>query len=124
SDDRKSSNRTDFEVEVSNGNGVHRMARRLGYFLKDKGFKVTRLTNAGHFNYPESIIFYNLGYKAEAKRLAKHLPGRQQLRMAGAFGRSSIKLKVLIGKDVIPFDRELKTSQSQTGLVTANALLK
>jgi tetratricopeptide (TPR) repeat protein len=106
----KSVKNIDVEVEVSNGNGVNRMARRLRYYLKNKGVKVTRLTNADHFRHQESKIFYSHGYEAEAKRVEKYLPGRQQLRKTSSLDRSFVKLKIVIGKDIIHFDRQLKAT--------------
>jgi tetratricopeptide (TPR) repeat protein len=109
----------DFAVEISNGNGINRMARRLGYFLKDKGIKVRRLTNADHFNHKKSEIFYSHGYEAEAKRVEKYLPGQQQLRKTNGFGRSFIKLKVVIGKDIIHFDRQLRAFQLKSEKISS-----
>ena len=108
----------DFEVEISNGNGVNRMARRLGHFLKEKNFNVTRLTNADHFNYKKSEILYSHGYEAEAKRVEKYLPGQHQLRKTNGLERSFVKLKVVIGEDIIHFNRQLKTLQLKSEKIT------
>jgi hypothetical protein len=92
-------------IEISNGNGVRHMARNMGIYLTPKGFKTNRLTNANHFNYPETKIYYQEGYEQEALRLAKEIPGHQEipdLIEQNRLMRRSIK--VLIGKDLVPFN--------------------
>ena len=91
-------------IEISNGNGVRHMARNVGAYLNPKGFNTNRLTNADHFNYPKTKIYYQKGYKQDALRLAKEIPGRQEIpnlieqnQLVGS------SIKVLIGKDLIPF---------------------
>jgi len=65
-------------IEISNGNGVRHMARNMGTYLNPKGFNVNRLTNADHFNYPETKIYYQKGYEQDALRLAKEIPNRAE----------------------------------------------
>jgi hypothetical protein len=92
-------------IEISNGNGVRHMARNMGIYLNPKGFNTNRLTNADHFNYPETKIYYQEGYEQEALQLAKEIPGRQEipdLIEQNRLMRRSIK--VLIGKDLVPFN--------------------
>jgi tetratricopeptide (TPR) repeat protein len=91
-------------IEVSNGNGVHRMARRVGEYLKSKGIEVTRLTNAKHFDFSETIIFYDDIDVRNALDIADQLPGYQIVKKSGKFDRPNIKVKVLIGKDLVPQD--------------------
>jgi cell division septation protein DedD len=91
-------------IEICNGNGVRHMARNVGIYLNLKGFRTARLTNADHFNYPETKIYYQKGYRQDALRLAKEIPGRQKtsnvVEQNQIMGRS---IKVLIGKDLVPF---------------------
>lgn len=97
------------EIEVSNGNGVNRMARRVGNDLKDKGLNVTRLTNADHFGYQETKIFYLSPYLHDAYAVAKQIPGWQNMEKVDTFSRQNTKIRVLIGKDLIPYRRPKKS---------------
>ena len=80
------------------------MASRVGEYLKSKGIEVTRLTNAKHFDFSETIIFYHDIDVRNALDIADQLPGYQKVAKSGKFDRSDIKVKVLIGKDLIPQD--------------------
>jgi Flp pilus assembly protein TadD/cell division septation protein DedD len=92
----------DADIEISNGNGVHRMARRVGDYLKEKGVKVTRLTNANNFKHTETRIFYQKEYQAAADHLVEQLPVAGNKEETGKFDRPNIKIKILIGKDLVP----------------------
>jgi tetratricopeptide (TPR) repeat protein len=87
-------------VEVSNGNGVNGMARKIGRYLRAKGLEVTRITNAEHFNHQDSKIYYQRGYQGAASHLADQLPSIQDVEESRPFDRPQIKVKVLIGKDL------------------------
>jgi Flp pilus assembly protein TadD len=88
------------EIEVSNGSGVNRIATRMGNYLKDKGLKVTLITNADHFGYTKSKIYYCENYLQDAYKVAQKIPGWQDMERAGEFSRKNIKIRVLIGKDL------------------------
>ncbi|MGB2689408.1 MAG: LytR C-terminal domain-containing protein, partial [Desulfobacterales bacterium] len=95
-------------IEISNGNGVRHMARNVGTYLNPKGFNVNRLTNADHFNYPKTKIYYRKGYEQDALRLAKEIPGPQK--MAKVIELNQMMkgvIKVLIGKDIVPFHEHI-----------------
>jgi len=97
------------DIEISNGNGVRHMARNVGIYLNAKGFRATRLTNADNFNYPETKIYYRKGYRQDALRLAEDIPGRQKA--TNVIELNQVKrraIKVLIGKDLVPFHAEIK----------------
>ena len=95
---------TDWGIEISNGNGVRHMARRIGDFLMEKGLEKPFLTNAVDFNQPETIVYYREGYLQEAYRVAKEIPGYQNMEKVAGFRRPGINVRVLIGKDLILFD--------------------
>jgi hypothetical protein len=95
-------------VEVSNGNGVNRMASRVGNYLKKKGVKVTRLTNAEHFNFDETMIYYHLDHLKDAFKIAQEIPGYQNMEKLDASGQESVAIKVRIGKDLVPYDELFK----------------
>ena len=88
-------------IEISNGNGVNGMAGRIGHFLKYKGLKVVRLTNADNFSHAKTSIFYQRGYFEAADRVARHLPVNGKLEELQKMDRSNINIKVVIGKDLI-----------------------
>jgi Flp pilus assembly protein TadD len=93
-----------FYIEISNGNGVRHMARNVGVYLTPKGFNANLLTNANHFNYAETKIFYRDGYEQDALRLAKEIPGRQKIpNLIEQNQMMRQAIKVLIGKDLVPF---------------------
>jgi tetratricopeptide (TPR) repeat protein len=96
-------------IEISNGNGAHRMAKKVGDYLKERGLKVTRLTNANHFKHTETRIFYQKEYDEAAEHVAEHLPVFQSKEKTEKFDRPNIKIKIVIGKDLIP---HLKTFEN------------
>lgn len=88
-------------IEVSNGNGATGMAGRSADFLRGRGFKVRSITNAKHFRFEESIIFYKEGYLEVAKELAAIIPGAQNLEKVETMGKASIGVRVLLGRDLV-----------------------
>jgi len=87
-------------IEVSNGNGVNGMARRVSQHLKDKGLPVSRITNADHFNHRRTMIYYRDGYQEAAVQVADQIPGLQKMEEQKKFDRHQINIKVVIGKDI------------------------
>ena len=94
--------RTDIrlKIEVSNGNGVRHMARRVGNYLNGKGFNLMYLSNASHFNHAGTRIYYTRGYLEEAYRLSQELPGPQNLEEVPVIRKGNVEIKVLIGRDI------------------------
>lgn len=90
-------------IEISNGNGVNRMARSVGRYLERKGFKVVRFTNADHFHYGKAGVYYQKEYYDIARQVADEIPGLQDLRLMSHSDRPDIHVKVLIGEDLIPY---------------------
>lgn len=89
-------------IEVSNGNGVRRMASRVGHYLQGSEVALMYLSNAPHFNYPETTIYYVHGYLPEAYRLARRLPGRQRLEEVPEIRQGHAQVSILIGRDLVP----------------------
>ena len=100
-------------IEISNGNGVYRMARRVGSYLRKEGFDRPHLTNANHFNHLETKIYYRKGYLSKACGVAKKIPGYQNMEQVSRFKRPNTNVRVLIGKDMIPFDTIVFTNRYQ-----------
>ena len=91
----------DADIEISNGNGVNGMAARVGDYLKGKGLRVVRLTNADNFKHKGTRVFFQEGYQEMADVVAGQLPVLQNKEERKHLDRPSIKVKVLIGKDLI-----------------------
>ncbi|MEJ2723760.1 MAG: tetratricopeptide repeat protein [Deltaproteobacteria bacterium] len=89
-------------MEVSNGNGVRNMARKVGNYLNGKDFAFYYLRNAGHFRHEETKIYYTRGHLREACVLAQELPGRQSLEEVAEIREGKAQISILIGKDLIP----------------------
>ena len=110
-------------IEVSNGNGINQMARKVGDYLTEMGMKVARLTNANKFNQENTKIFYLMGYETEAAYVAEQLPsGKGNLEAVKRFDRPDIRVKVLIGKDLAPYKEVFRQERKQ--VVATSALTK
>jgi hypothetical protein len=90
-------------IEVSNGNGVRRMARSVGDYLKRNGMRVARLTNADHFGHGETVIYYREGYHDEASKVQRLLPGLPEKGRLVSASLDREPIRVLIGQDLVEF---------------------
>jgi Flp pilus assembly protein TadD len=99
--------RHETEIEISNGNGVRHMAKRVGAYLSSRGFVRIRLTNARHFNYPTSRIYYLDGYLTEATTIGQNLPAYGTLREVKELSKARAKIRVLVGKDLISYIEQI-----------------
>ncbi len=88
-------------IEVSNGNGVAGMAGKSADFFRTYGFTIRRITNAKHFHFNNSVIFYREGYLQVAKELARVIPGAQNMKKVDSLGRSFVGIRILLGKDLV-----------------------
>jgi Tfp pilus assembly protein PilF len=62
-----------FVLEVSNGNGINKLAAKFRAMLAAKGLPKASLTNQKPFNQARTVIHYRKGYLFEAARLGRHL---------------------------------------------------
>jgi Flp pilus assembly protein TadD len=106
--DKAKRSKSRIKIEVSNGNGVSRMARLVGNYLRDKDFILMYLSNADHFNHEWSKIYYVSGYLREAYQLAQKLPGLQTLEEVRSIKDGNAEISILIGNDLIPYDTQFK----------------
>jgi tetratricopeptide (TPR) repeat protein len=110
-------------IEVSNGNGINQMARKVGDYLAEMGMKVARLTNANKFNQEITKVFYLNGYETEAEYVAEQLPlDKRNLEAVKRFDRPDIRVKVLIGRDLAPYKEVFCQERKQ--VVATSALTK
>ncbi|WP_041703488.1 LytR C-terminal domain-containing protein [Pseudogulbenkiania sp. NH8B] len=86
-------------VEVSNGNGVTGMAKRVGYALADQGFAKARLTNQKPFQQSVTLVEYRKGFAPEAERLSASLPVKPMIKEKNDL-RTSTDIRLVLGKDV------------------------
>ncbi len=98
------------EIEIANGNGVNGMAKRLGNYLTQKGFKVTRLRNARCFNHETTKIFYYNGHAQDVSRLLKEIPVECDEKSVIELEQTGKHIKILIGKDIIPYENMISKS--------------
>lgn len=87
-------------IEVSNGNGVTGMARKVAGFFDERGYSGARLTNQKPFQVASSAVQYRFGYRDEAQSLASTMPGHPALIQANDL-RWDISVRVVLGKDVM-----------------------
>ncbi|MBI3223307.1 MAG: tetratricopeptide repeat protein [Nitrosomonadales bacterium] len=88
-----------YSIEVSNGNGVTGMARKVAGFLDSEGYARAHLTNQKPFKVASSQVQYRSGYREQALSLASTLPGQPGIVQVDNL-RSDISLRVLLGKDL------------------------
>lgn len=88
-----------FGVEVSNGNGVQGMAKRMATELRSQGIGVTRLSNQRPFDQLRTEIEYRNGFLDSARRIGVRLPSRPSYVETGSL-RAGISVRVVLGKDL------------------------
>ena len=89
-----------FKLEVSNGNGVQGLARRVAGRLVDAGVRTARLTNQRPFNQPTTEVQYREGYAAAAVALASKLQHPVQVKPKHDLA-SHIDVRLVLGKDTL-----------------------
>jgi thioredoxin-like negative regulator of GroEL len=87
-------------LEVSNGNGVTGMARKIAYFLHDSGYAKARLTNRKPFTVQTTQIQYRYGHQKDAEHLQSSLPGYTGIALSSNL-RADINLRVVLGRDMM-----------------------
>lgn len=88
-----------FKLEVSNGNGVDGLAKRISGRLASAGVRTARLTNQRPFKQARTELQYRAGYAAEAAELAGKLehPARLVPRNDLAKG---VDVRLVLGRDL------------------------
>jgi len=88
-----------YRLELSNGNGVTGMARRLGEQLIAKGLPKARLTNQKPFRQRLTQIQYRDGYADVAAALRSRMPNQPPMIRTAAL-RVSTDVRVVLGRDL------------------------
>jgi Flp pilus assembly protein TadD len=105
---KKKDIRREVGIEVSNGNGVNQMAKRVGIYLQKRGYQVARLTNSQPFDHGHTRIYYQEGNWESALQVADELPAYYDLIELTRLDRPYIQVKILLGKDMIPHDSKFR----------------
>ena len=92
------------KIEVKNGNGMNRMARRVGEYLRKEDIILMYLSNADNFKHKWSKIYYVSEYLQEAYQLSQKLPGLQTLVEVKSIRGGNAEISILLGKDLLPYD--------------------
>jgi hypothetical protein len=88
-----------FSLEVSNGNGVTGMARRMGQMLAAIGAPKALLTNQKPFVQQVTEIQYREAYEAAAMALRGRIPGTPVLVMSNSL-RPGTDVRLVLGRDL------------------------
>ena len=104
-----------YRIEVSNGNGVTGMARKVAGFLDGEGYSRARLTNQKPFQVAASQVQYRSGYREQAQTLVLNLPGRPGIVQADNL-RGDISIRVVLGKDLAGNVANFERGQSKIRL--------
>ncbi|MHC4139800.1 MAG: LytR C-terminal domain-containing protein, partial [Planctomycetota bacterium] len=100
----------EIEIIVANGNGVNGAAGRFRTYLKSKGFKVAKVTNANSFDHASTKIFYCNGGKKDVYKLLQQIPFVLDQRSIIELKNLKNRLKIIIGKDEIKHDKIISRS--------------
>jgi hypothetical protein len=101
--------RKGFGLEISNGNGVSRMAHQVGGFLQWHNVATNRLTNQKPFSQTVSQIQYRSGYRAQAESVSAALPKPAALVETSNL-RWDVNVRLVLGRDLIA-DRRVFAGQ-------------
>lgn len=98
------------EIEIANGNGVNGAAGRFGRYLKSRGFKVAKVTNANSFDHATTKIFYCNGDIKNVYRLFKKIPLLPDQRSIIELKNMGSRIKIIIGKDLVKHDKIISSA--------------
>ncbi|OPY06459.1 MAG: lipoprotein NlpI [Syntrophus sp. PtaB.Bin001] len=101
----------DVAIEVTNGNGVRHMAKNVGDYLKKRGYRVVRLSNADSYSYSKGNVGYRADGQETAREIATLFPGNVDLKKMNGGSKKDIRVRVLIGKDMIPYKKVFSEDQ-------------
>jgi hypothetical protein len=88
------------EIEVVNESGLGEITEGLGGFLKEQGFKKVTVMDTPVTIQKKTKIYYRHDYLQPAFRVAKDIPGYQDMSGVESFDSSEAKIRVVIGSDM------------------------
>jgi hypothetical protein len=87
-------------IEISNGNGVPRMAQQVSDFLQQNGFARARLTDRQPYQQVLTEIHYRPGHSGVAEEISRLMP--MGAPMVESYNlRKDIHVRVMLGKDAV-----------------------
>lgn len=89
----------EFRLEISNGNGVTGMAKRVSQLLRRQGIPVHRITNQPPYRQIMTEIQYRDGFKQEAEKLKESLHGYAVIARVNT-PRRRVDIRVVLGRDI------------------------
>lgn len=107
-------------LEVTNGAGVERLARRTATQLARSGVRVARLTNQMPYRQVRTQIRYVAGQEAALQALVQHLPVAVE-RVAVSSLPAGMQLKLVLGRDFSGQAIVAWIDQQEAGPATAQA---
>ncbi|SFU69511.1 LytR C-terminal domain-containing protein [Nitrosospira multiformis] len=97
-------------IEVSNGNGVPRMAQQVSDFLQQNGFATARLTDRQPYQQVLTEIHYRPGHSGVAEEISRLMPvGAPMVESYNL--RKDIHVRVMLGKDAARQGAYLESSR-------------
>ena len=99
-----------YRLEISNGNGVTGMAKRVSELLGRQGIPVHRLTNQQPYRQMMTSIQYRDGFEREAENLKERLHGYAVVARVDT-PRPRVDIRVVLGKDIKTHMAEIETEK-------------
>lgn len=90
-------------VEVSNGNGVARFARKFSSRLRADKVSVTRITNFGSFSLRKTVVEYQPGHELTARALMERIGFAARL-LPAVRSRPGSDIRIALGRDALSFE--------------------
>jgi len=109
--------RGEFRLEISNGNGVTGLARRVGELFGRQGISAYRLTNQPPYRQVTTEIQYRSGFRQQAEKVRETLHGYAVVARVDA-PRRPIDIRVVLGKDITTHMAELETAKPAYVLIS------
>ena len=88
------------DIEVSNGNGVRGAAGHLATYLKDKGFIVSKVSNARSFDHLSTKVLYRTDNLDFVFPLLNELPLLVEDSDIIENGNMETSIRIIIGQDI------------------------
>ena len=92
-------NDSGIQIEVLNGCGIDGLARKAAEFLRDGGFDVLTVSNAGSYDYAETLVIDRVGKLNNARKVADELGVATCIQQIVPDPFRIEEVTVIIGKD-------------------------
>lgn len=112
-----------FRLEISNGNGIQRLARKVADILAHKGLPTPRLTNLKPYRQRQTLIQYRNGFRNEALRLSNQMRNPPLLVNSKTLPKNA-DVRLVLGKDATHRLAMFGPGMSALSMVDVDAGLK